>query len=114
VLRLAGVKFFHDKSYRLVLYLHPQDVNVASLPPQAADQYRMRVITLWPAHHDGEAEMFVRPTPSQLARLNQGWKLTIQSEAIPDEDGPPTTGTAPSTALPATSNLLKTLELQER
>jgi hypothetical protein len=114
LLRLAGVKFFHDKSYRLVLYLHPQDVNVASLPPQAADQYRMRVITLWRAHHDGEAEMFVRPTPAQLTRLNQGWKLTIQSEAILDEGGPPMTGMAPSTALPATSNLLKTLELQER
>jgi hypothetical protein len=113
VLRLAGVKFFHDKSYRLVLYLHPQDVNVASLSPQAADQYRMRVITLWRAHHDGEAEIFVRPTPAQLTRLNQGWKLTIQSEAILDEGGPPMTGMAPSTE-PATSNLLKTLELQER
>jgi hypothetical protein len=118
LIRLAGVKSFQDKSYRLVLYLHPKDVNLSSPSPQSADQYRMKVITLWRAHHDGELQIFVRPTPAQLAQLNQGWTITIQSEAVPDEGGapPPMPGMAStaSTALPATQQLFKTLELQER
>jgi Common central domain of tyrosinase len=116
LLRLAGVKVYMDKSYQLVLYLHPKDVNISSAAPQALDQYRMRVLTLWRAHHDGEVEMFVRPSAAQLAQLNQGWTVTVQSEAIPDEGGPPTPmGLAPPTMpLPATPGLLKSLELQER
>ena len=115
LLHLAGVKVFHDKSYRLVLYLHPKDVNLASLSPQSLDQYRMRVLTLWRSHHDGEMQLFVRPTAAQLTQLNQGWAVTIQSEAVPDEGGTPMTGMgAPSGPLPATPQLVKTLELQER
>jgi hypothetical protein len=109
------VKVFHDKSYRLVLYLHPKDVNLASLSPQSLDQYRMRVLTLWRAHHDGEMQLFVRPTAAQLTQLNQGWAVTVQSEAVPDEGGTTMTGMgAPSGPLPATPQLIKTLELQER
>lgn len=116
LLRLAGVKVYMDKSYRLVLYLHPKDVNISSLAPQSLDQYRMRVLTLWRAHHDGEVEMFVRPTAAQLTQLNQGWTVTVQSEAVPDEGGPasPMSMGAPSGPLPATPELLKSLELQER
>jgi hypothetical protein len=116
LLRIGGVKVFHDKSYRLVLYLHPKDVNLASLSPQSLDQYRMRVLTLWRAHHDGEVEMFVRPTAAQLAQLNQGWTVTVQSEAVPDEGGPPMPMdmAGPGGPLPATPELLKSLELQER
>jgi tyrosinase-like protein len=116
LLRLAGVKVFHDKTYRLVLYLHPNDANLASLSPQSLDQYRMRVLTLWRGHHDGEVELFVRPTAAQLTQLNQGWTVTVQSEAVPDEGGSPSPMSmgAPSGPLPATPELLKTLELQER
>jgi hypothetical protein len=115
LVRLAGVKSFHDKSYRLVLYLHPKEVNLSSLSPQSADQYRMTVLTLWQAHHEGEVELFVRPTPAQLAHLNQGWTITVQSEAVPDEGGGSSMpGMAASAALPATQQLFKTLELQER
>jgi len=116
VLRIGGVKVFHDKSYRLVLYLHPKEVNLSSASPRSLDQYRMRVLTLWRAHHDGEVEMFVRPTAAQLTRLNQGWTVTVKSEAVPDEGGPPTSMSmgAPSAPLPATPELLKSLELQER
>ena len=115
LLRLGGVKIFHDKSYRLVLYLHPNDVKLSSLSSQSRDQYRMRVLTLWQAHHDLEVELFVRPTPEQLARLNQGWTLTVQSELAVAEEGPEPTATAAQRgALPATSGLVKTLEIQER
>jgi tyrosinase-like protein len=116
LLRLGGVKVFHDKSYSLVLYLHPNDVKLSSLSAQSRDQYRMRVLTLWQAHHDLEVELFVRPTAAQLARLNEGWTLTVQSEEVPEEAGAPTAMPMATSgaALPATSGLVKSLEIQER
>jgi len=115
LIRLAGVKTFHDKSYRLTLYLHPKEVTISSLTPEAAGQYGVREITLWRGHHDGEVETYVRPTPEQRAHLNQGWALTLQSEVIPVRGGPPMTNMAAAPApLPATSALVKTLEIEER
>jgi hypothetical protein len=114
LIRLAGLRLFHDKSYRLVVYLHPKEVTIPSLTPDAAAQYRIREITLWRGHHDAEVETYVRPTPEQLAHLNQGWELTLQSEAVPIRGGPPMTGMAASAPLPATSALVKTLEIEER
>jgi hypothetical protein len=78
----------------------------------------MRVITLWKAHHDGAAEIFVRPSAAQLAHLNQGWVVTVLSEAVPDDaETSPTAGkkaAVPVAPLPAASQLFKTLEIQER
>jgi hypothetical protein len=120
VLRLGDVRVFHDKSYRLNLYLHPKDTNLASLDPKARGNLLLRTVTLWRAHHDGKVEVFVRPTAAQLANLTKGWIITVQSEAVEsDTETPP--GAAhmamPSTTtipLPATSHLLQTLEFQER
>ena len=118
VLRLADVKYFGNRSYRLNLYLHPKTVDVTSLDANARQEYLMRTITLWKAHHDGTAEMFVRPTPAQAAHLGEGWVVTIQSEDVVREAAAPTphTGHAEAAvpALPPTSALVKSLELQER
>jgi tyrosinase len=116
LIRLGGVKVFHNKSYSLVLYLHPDNITLSSLSPQDRDQYRMRVLTLWQGHHDLEVELFVRPTAAQLARLNQGWTLTVQSEDIPEEGAQPMARemAAHGAAAPATSGLVKSLEIQER
>jgi hypothetical protein len=120
VLRLGDVRVFHDKSYRLNLYLHPKDAKLASLDPKGRGNLLLRTITLWRAHHDGKVEIFVRPTAAQFANLTNGWIITVQSEAVEsDTQAPPGATNMPmaSTAtipLPATSHLLQTLELQER
>lgn len=116
LLRLADVKVLNDRSYRLNLYLHPKDVDLSSLNADARKAYFMRTLTLWKAHHPGEVEMFVRPTPPQMTRLAEGWVVTVQSE---DVAPPPRAGGLESTAaarpaLPATSELIKGIELQER
>ena len=122
ILRLADVKVLHDRSYRLNLYLHPKDTDLSSLSAEARKTYFMRTITLWKTHHDGEVEIFVRPTPPQLAHLGEGWVVTIQSEDAPASDvtgQPPgaagrAEATAAQPALPAASELVRTIELQER
>jgi tyrosinase len=126
VLRLADVKYFRDRSYRLNLYLHPKSVEISSLNADARKQYFMDVLTLWKAHHDGAAELFVKPTPEQAAHLADGWVVTIQSEAVAQLPAAKTAAApagghaahtesvAPSGELPPTSALVKSLELQER
>jgi len=122
VLRLGDVKYFSGRSYRLNLYLHPRTVDISGLGADARKEYFMRTLTLWKAHHDGTAEMFIRPTPEQAARLGEGWVVTIQSEDVVRE--PPKKTSAPAShaghteavaaPLPPTSALVKSLELQER
>ena len=126
VLRLADVKYFRDRSYRLNLYLHPKSVDISSLSADARKEYFMQVLTMWKAHHEGTAELFVKPTPAQAVHLADGWVVTIQSEAVAELPRP-ATATASSTShaghaatvaasgeLPPTSALVKSLELQER
>jgi hypothetical protein len=122
VLRLADVKYFGNRSYRLNLYVHPKTVDVSSLGADARKEYLMRTITLWKAHHEGTAEIFVRPTPAQAAHLGEGWVVTIQSEDVVREAAAPTAAPTPHAghaegavpALPPTSALVGSLELQER
>jgi hypothetical protein len=116
VLRLGDVKVLGDRSYRLNLFLHPKDVDLSTLDANARKAYFMRTLTLWKAHHEGQVELFVRPTPAQAAHLGEGWVVTIQSEEVVREDpGVPGTLLAPAqSALPATSNLVRSIELQER
>jgi tyrosinase len=116
LLRLADVKVLNDRSYRLNLYLHPKDVDLSSLSADARKAYFMRTLTLWKAHHPGEVEMFVRPTSPQMAHLAEGWVVTVQSEdVVPPPRGGSLESTAPARpALPATSELIKGIELQER
>ena len=116
LLRLADVKVLNDRSYRLNLYLHPKNVDLSSLNADARKAYFMRTLTLWKAHHAAEVEMFVRPTPPQMAHLAEGWVVTVQSEdVVPPRRGGGLESTAPARpALPATSELIKGIELQER
>ena len=120
VFRLADVRVFHDRSYRLIIYLHPNDVTLASLSPTARARYLMRTVTLWRPHHDGKVEVFVRPTAAQLASLNQGSIITVLSEAVPNDGESQPRGAHPAmqmavaAKLPATSDLFQTLEFQER
>jgi Common central domain of tyrosinase len=121
LLRLADVKVFHDRSYRLNLYLHPKDVDLSTLSADARQAYSMSTITLWKAHHDGAVELFVRPTPPEQAHLGEGWVVTVQSEDIvsPRAAAPAGGVAAPAAvavrpALPATSDLIRGIEIQER
>lgn len=127
ILRLADVKYFSDRSYRLNLYLHPTSVDISSLSADARKEYFMQVLTMWKAHHEGTAELFVRPTPAQAAHLADGWVVTIQSEAVAELPRPATATASAATPhaghagaaaapgeLPPTSALVKSLELQER
>jgi hypothetical protein len=117
VLRLADVKVLGDRSYRLNLFLHPKDVDLSSLDADARKAYFMRTLTLWKAHHEGQVELFVKPTPPQAAHLAEGWVVTIQSEDVVRDDVTPGAAASPAparAALPATSDLVKSIELQER
>ena len=118
VLKLSDVKVMHDKNYRLNLYLHPKNVDVSSLSAEAGKGYFMRTISLWKSHHDTSMQIFIRPTAEQLAHLKEGWVVTVQGEAVPDEVDTSSPAAAKESvapaALPATSQLFKTLELQER
>jgi tyrosinase len=113
VLRLADVKVFHNRSYRLNLYVHPKDVDLSSLGAEARKAYFMRTVTLWQTHHDGEVEIYVKPSPLQAAHLAEGWVVTVQSEDIASDEVSPH-GVATPSALPATSELVRTIEMQER
>ena len=79
----------------------------------ARQAYFMRTITLWKAHHEGKVETFVRPTPPQAARLGEGWVVTVQSEDVVTRPGG-RESTAGRQALPGTSDLIGSVELQER
>ena len=116
ILRLADVKVLHDRSYRLNLYLHPKETDLSSLSPEGRQAYFMRTITLWKTHHDDQVEIFVRPTPPELAHLGEGWVVTVQSEDAASDAaaGPQLDSTAARPGLPATSELIRGIELQER
>jgi tyrosinase len=117
LLRLVDVKVFANRSYRLKLYLHPRSVDPSLLDPESRGRYLIRTITLWQAHHDGKVELFVRLSAQQLSDLNEGWVVTIRSEVIPnlEETAAHEHATLSMTAeLPATSELVKSLEIQER
>jgi hypothetical protein len=115
LLRLADVKVLSDRTYRLNLYLHPKDVDLSSLNADARNAYLMRTITLWKAHHEGKVETFVRPTPPQAARLGEGWVVTVQSEDVVTRTKPGgLESTAARPALPGTSDLIGSIEIQER
>jgi hypothetical protein len=64
--------------------------------------------------------VFVRPTPAQLASMNQGSIITVLSEAVPNDGEPQPAGAHPAmpmvgtARLPATSQLFQSLEVQER
>ena len=118
IIRMGDVKVFHDKSYKMYLYLHPTGIDMSTLEAKTASPYFMRLITMWQSHHDGEVEVFVRPTPAQLDQIARGWVITVQTESVPSEE--PTEAQAaghmthPQQASSAAPNLLPKLELQER
>jgi hypothetical protein len=58
----------------------------------------------------------VRPTPPELAHLGEGWVVTVQSEDTASDAaaGPQLDSTAARAGLPATSELIRGIELQER
>lgn len=117
VLRLADVKVLSDRSYRLDLFLHPKNVDLSSLDADARKTYFMSTLTLWKAHHEGNVELFVRPTPAEAAHLAEGWVVTIESQDAPSHAAArPGATIAPSarSALPGTSDLVGAIEMQER
>jgi Common central domain of tyrosinase len=121
VLRLADVKVFDDKSYRLNVYLHPKDAAVAQETTGGArPPYLMRLVTIWQAHHPGAVEIFIRPSPEQLAQLNQGWVVTVKSQPLPSAEPETPSGAQPArtaaagASLPDAAKLVGSVELQER
>jgi hypothetical protein len=114
VIRIADVPVFREQSYRLNLYLHPENIEVSSINSQARGPLLLRTITLWKAHHDGQVQLLVRLSPAQVAQLNSGSVLTISSElALADEDVL-TLSQSPPFTLPRTSSLAQQAEVQER
>jgi hypothetical protein len=116
VLRIGSATVFRDKSYRLTLYLHPSNVEVAAIGAQARGPMVIRRLTVWRTHHGGRVQLLVKLTPGQVAQLNSGWVITIASEiALAEEDVQLlTTAPSPAFVLPATSSLAHQVEIQER
>jgi tyrosinase len=118
VLRLAGIRVFRDKTYAIDLYLHPPGIDVASINAQARRGFLVRKITLWRApHHDQTAEVFVRLDSAQVEKVNDGWTVTMLTEAnVGDDEIREMSAAARSAnfALPNTSALVGGIEIQER
>ena len=112
VIRIVGVKVFHDRSYHLNFYLHPKDVDLMSLSDSARAAYSLRTVTLWQAFKEVTVELYVRPNEKQLNQLSQGWVLTILTEPVPDSGVPGIAPAAPS--LPEVSKLVGAIYVEER
>jgi tyrosinase len=116
-LRIVGATVYSDKSYRMDLYLHAGNVDIASIDAQARRPLLVRTIGIWRTHHGGKVQLFVRLTPDQVVQLNNGWVLTVVSQlAVADEDVRSAMSSPQSAALslPATSSLVQQVEIQER
>jgi hypothetical protein len=117
VLRLAGIRVFRDKSYAVDVYVHPPGIDLASLSAEARRPFLVRKVSLWRAHHEQTVEVFVRLDAARVGRLNDGWVVTLKTEAnLGDEELSSIlmSSPSPSFALPATSTLVRSLEIQER
>jgi hypothetical protein len=117
VLRLDGIRVFRDKSYAVDVYVHPPGIDLASLSREARQALLVRRVTLWKAHHEQTVEVFVRLDAAQVGRLNDGWVVTLKTEAsLGDEELNRILMSSPSPtfALPDTSTLVRGLEIQER
>jgi len=115
VLRLTGVKAFHDRTYELAIYIHPKNVDIGTLKTGARKQYLVRTITIWQQHHDLVTSAFVRPSEEQIAKLNKGWVVTMMSEVAPSE-APAGGAMAMSRHAPklATHDVVQGISLEER
>jgi hypothetical protein len=117
VMRLAAVRVFRDKAYAVDIYLHPAGIDIASLGPEARRTFLVRKVSLWKAHHDQTVDVFLRLDAAQLERLNEGWIVTLKTEANIGEDevsGMLRASPTPSFALPDTTSLVGSIEIQER
>jgi hypothetical protein len=114
VLRIAGVSTYHEQTYRLNVYLHPENIDVASIDPQARRPLFLRTFTLWKAHHDGKVDLLLRLTPAQVAQLNGGSLISISSELALAEEDVLAAAQSPILNLPRTSGLIQQVEIQER
>jgi Common central domain of tyrosinase len=113
VLRIADVPVFHDRSYRLNVYLHPESIDVSAITSQARGPLLIRTLTMWKTHHSNKVQLLIRLSPTQVAQLNSGSVITVSSElAVAGED---VLAAAPSALqLPRTSDLAHQAEIQER
>ena len=69
------------------------------------------------AHHDTKVQLFARLSPAQVARLNEGWVISIASQVVlTGEDAQAfTTPPNPAFSLPAAHVVLAPqVEIQER
>jgi Common central domain of tyrosinase len=114
VIRIANVPVFHEQSYRLDIYLHPANIDVASINSQARRPLLIRTVTLWKAHHDGKVQLHIRLSPAQVAQLNGGSVVTIASQLALAAEDIPTTAQPTAFSLPKTSSLVQQAEVQER
>jgi Common central domain of tyrosinase len=118
VIHLTGLRVFRDKTYAVDIYLHPPRVDVASISAEARRPFLVRKVTLWRSpHHEQTAEVFVRLDPAQVGKLNDGWIVTMTTEAnVGDDEIHEMAMAAPSAnfALPSTSALVGGIEIQER
>jgi tyrosinase len=112
VLRIADVPVFHDRSYRLNVYLHPANIDISAINEQARRPLLVQTATLWRSHHDGKVELLMRLAPEQAKQLSDGAVLTISSELA--AAGQDVLTASPLLALPTTSSLAGRVEVQER
>ena len=116
VLRIGEAPAFREKTYQLDIYLHPASIDVSSINDAGRRSLTVRSITVWRAHHDTKIQLFARLSTAQVARLNEGWTISIASRLVVSGEDAQSLATAPSDAvsLMPTSALIGQLTIEER
>ncbi|HWD27165.1 MAG TPA: tyrosinase family protein [Rhizomicrobium sp.] len=118
LLELTDIKVFADKGYRIELFLHPKAVKLAADAP-ANSPYHVQTFSMWRWHMDMTTSLYVRLSDAQLADLQNGWVLSLQSHELPKPRRPmANSGMAmamrASKPLPAVSALVGGISLEVR
>lgn len=124
LLRLEGVKTFRNITYELKIYLHPKDMDVASLSAEEASGYLVSTRTIWRAHassHDHHSQLLNLYVDIGDAIAGVGtpdWTVTVKAESLPLVDRSTSAyqdqKATEDVSLDPLSNVIQNIELEVR
>jgi hypothetical protein len=113
ILKIEKVVPPSDSSYRILVYVHPADVQLAGLTEDQRRQYLVRTITIWQSsgHHPEASDVLVDLTRA-LAPPAANRVVSIFTDRVPSADATPTPLT--EAPLPKIQSLFRGLAVEER